>query len=46
MRKLRFLVAALSILTGAPVLAQTDISGTWSGMLQAAPERRSRYILC
>jgi len=37
MRKLRLLVAALSILSGMPVLAQTDISGTWSGMLQAGP---------
>ena len=35
MRKLRFLLAALSLLSGAPALAQTDIAGTWAGMLAA-----------
>ncbi len=37
MRKLRLLVAALAILSGVSAWAQTDIAGTWSGMLQAAP---------
>ena len=37
MRKLRILLAALSIAAGAPVLAQTDIAGTWSGNLPAGP---------
>ena len=37
MRKLRLLVAALSILSGVSAWAQTDIAGTWTGMLAAAP---------
>ena len=37
MRKLRLLVAGLSILSGVSAWAQTDIAGTWTGMLAAAP---------
>jgi hypothetical protein len=37
MKTLRLLISALSIVAGTPVLAQTDIAGTWTGMLAAAP---------
>jgi len=37
MRSIRVLLAALAMAMSAPVLAQTDIAGTWSGMLQVAP---------